>query len=88
MTRLRLFDEDGRRLFFNYEERAAFLIAANREQGTTRTFCHLLHYTGSNLAEAKDLTAAQIDISGRAILLQGPVLTRTVPAPDAFISPS
>ena len=86
MTAIRLFDEDGRRLFFNYEERGAFLMAANREQGPTRTFCHLLHYTGCNLAEAKALTAAQIDIPRRTIFLEGTTVCRTIPVPDAFIS--
>lgn len=86
MTKLRLFDEDGHRLFFNYEERVAFLKAADKEAGMTRTFCCLLHYTGCNLPEATTLTAAQIDIPGRAILLKGTTVTRTVPVPDAFIN--
>jgi integrase len=85
MTRLRLFDDDGQRLFFDYEERAAFLRAADEEEGPTRTFCQVLHYTGCNLPEAIGLTAGQIDIFGRNILLEGTTVNRSVPVPDALI---
>ena len=90
MTVTRLFDEQDRRLFFNLEERAAFLKAANRAEGKTRTFCHLLHYTGCTLSESITVTAEQIDIPGRSIILQGTTqrrhdITRAIPVPDAFI---
>ena len=54
-------------------------------------FCHLLHYTGCTVPDALDLTAAQIDIPGRAIILEaqhraGTDMTRSVPVSDAFIA--
>jgi integrase/recombinase XerD len=91
MQVLHLFDEQGQRLFFNLEERAAFLKAADKAAGTTRTFCYLLHYTGCTLTEAVAVTPAQIDFSGRAVVLQGTTerrqeIARTVPVPDAFLA--
>ena len=91
MPATRLFDEQDRRLFFNLAERTAFLKAANNADGASRTFCHLLHYTGCTVPDALDLTAAQIDIPGRAIILGSATsrrhdMTRSVPVPDAFIA--
>jgi integrase/recombinase XerD len=91
MPALHLFDEEGRRLFINFEERAAFFKAANRAADTTRTFSHLLHYTGCNISEAITLTPKQIDIRGRTVLLQSATerrhdISRAVPIPDAFIA--
>jgi integrase/recombinase XerD len=91
MTVARLFDEQDRRLFFTLEERIAFLKAANRADGKTRTFCQLLHYTGCTLAESITVTAGQIDFPGRSIILQGTTqrrhdITRAVPVPDTFLA--
>ena len=91
MPTSRLFDDQGRRLFFTPEERTAFLKAADREAGTTRTFCGLLHYTGCNLTEATALTAAQVDCAARTIVLRGTTPRRhdirpAVPVPDALIA--
>jgi integrase len=91
MPTTRLFDEQGRRLFFNHEERTAFLKAADKTVDTTRTFCGLLYYTGCNLTEALTLTPAQIDFTARTIILQGTTprrhdIKRAIPVPDAFIA--
>jgi integrase/recombinase XerD len=91
MPATRLFDEQDRRLFFNLEERTAFLKAANRADGATRTFCHLLHYTGCTVPDALDLTPLQIDVPGRAVILGSATsrrhdMTRSVPVPGAFIA--
>ena len=91
MPTTRLFDEQGRRLFFNHEERAAFLKAADKAAGETRTFCGLLHYTGCNLTEALTLTPSQIDFAARTIILRGTTprrhdIKRAVPVPDSFIA--
>jgi integrase/recombinase XerD len=86
----RLFDEQGQRLFFNLEEREAFLKAAHRTPDIARTFCCLLHYTGCNIPEARNVTASQIDFSGRTVVLESATTsrydtTRAVPIPDAFL---
>ena len=85
-TRAPLFNEEGRRLFFNAEEREAFITAAATAPDTTQTFCSLLHYTGCNFTEALKFTAGQVDFSGRAIRFQRPIrgvyaYDRAVPSP-------
>lgn len=87
----RLFDEEGRRLFFNQEERREFIKTAERSSGPARTFCGLLHYTDCTLTEAMTVTPLQIDFLGRAVILNGTPLrrnnvNRTVPVPDTFLS--
>ena len=42
---MRLFDAEGRRLYFTEEERRAFLAAAKAPR-EVRTFCGTLHATG------------------------------------------
>ncbi len=86
----RLFSPEGQRLFFNEEERRAFIRSAGRAPETTQTFCALLHYTGCNFTEALNLTAAQVDFPRRAILFERKirgnyVYDRAVPVPDSFI---
>src|ERR1700730_6244330 len=84
-----LFDQQGLRLFFNEDERTAFIQAADRaEDDKTKTFCSLLHYTGCNFTEAMNLTPPQVDCSGRAIVFPGPhhsQFSRSIPVPDSFI---
>lgn len=91
MPKAQLFDEQGRRFFFNEEERKSFIQAAAVAPETTLTFCSLLHYTGCNFTEALNFTTPQVDCSGRVILFRGLIprhhhLTRSVPVPDAFIA--
>jgi integrase/recombinase XerD len=91
MPTSRLFDERGRRLFFNHEERAAFLKAADTATGITRTFCGLLHYTGCSLTEGLTLAPSQVDFSARTVILQGTTprrhdIKRAIPVPDSFIA--
>ena len=85
-----LFNERGERLFFNEEERRAFIEATEYESGKAITFCRLLHYTGCKLTEALKLTPRCIDCAGRTVFFDGSVphprdAARTVPAPDSFI---
>ena len=87
--RAHLFNIHGERFFFNEEERAAFIEAANRaEDDKTRTFCSLLHYTGCNFTEAMNFKPPQVDCPGRAIVFPGPhnsQFSRSIPVPDSFI---
>jgi integrase/recombinase XerD len=89
MTRAHLFNTHGERLFFNEEERTAFIETANREEeDKAKTFCSLLHYTGCNFTEAMKFTPQQVDFSGRAIVFPGPhhsQFSRAIPVPDSFL---
>ena len=77
MPTAHLFDEQGRRLFFNEEERKAFIETADGwKDDKARTFCSLLHYTGCNFTEAMNFTPQQVDCAG-----QGDCLFRPVAAP-------
>ena len=80
-----LFNERGERLFFNEEERNAFIRAADNAADTVRTFCNVLHYTGCNFTEALDLTPRQVDCDGEAIVFHSYGAARAVPVPDFLI---
>jgi integrase/recombinase XerD len=79
-----LFNKQGQRLFFNEEERSAFISTADGAQDTVRTFCNVLHYTGCNFTEAMNLTFRGIDCGRRTIVFQGSKVSRTVPVPDSL----
>lgn len=86
-----LYDDYGARLYFNVEERKAFIDAANKvEDQKTRTFCNLLHYTGCNFTEALKFTAKQVDFAKRVIIFSGLLphlahIRREIPVPDSFL---
>jgi integrase/recombinase XerD len=80
-----LFNKQGERLFFNDEERSAFISTADGATDTVRTFCNVLHYTGCNFTEAMNLTFRGIDCAGRAIVFQGSKVSRAVPVPDPLL---
>ena len=80
-----LFNQQGQRLFFNEEERRAFITTADGAKDTVRTFCSVLHYTGCNFTEALALTPRHIDCAGRAIVFQDSKVSRAVPVPDSII---
>src|SRR5689334_1007759 len=89
--RAHLYDDYGARLYFNNDERRAFIDTANKaEDQKTRTFCSLLHYTGCNFTEAQNFTAQQVDFSNRVIVFSGLLphlahIRRAIPVPDSFI---
>ena len=80
-----LFNQQGQRLFFNEEERRAFITTADGAKDTVRTFCSVLHYTGCNFTEALALTPRHIDCAGRAIVFQDSKVSRAVPVPNSII---
>lgn len=86
-----LYDDYGMRLYFNAEERKAFIETADKaEDQKARTFCSLLHYTGCNFREAQAFTAQQVDFTGRALVFSGLLphlahIRRTIPVPDSFL---
>src|SRR5438270_7770962 len=85
--RAHLFNTHGERLFFNEEERTAFIQTADlAENQKTRTFCSLLHYTGCNFTEAMKFTPQQVHLDSKAIGFPGPhhsQFSRTIPVPDS-----
>jgi len=80
-----LFNERGERLFFNEEDRRAFIRTADSAKDTVRTFCNVLHYTGCNFTEAMNLTPRGIDCASRAITFQDADVSRAVPVPVSLI---
>jgi integrase/recombinase XerD len=80
-----LFNKQGERLFFNEEERSAFIKAADGATDTVRAFCNALHYTGCNFTEALNLTFRGIDCGRRTIVFQGSKVSRAVPVPDSLV---
>lgn len=69
-TGMRIFDGEGRRLYFTAEEREAFMRAAGKAPREVRTFCAVLHATGCRISEALALTPQQIDLSGRVVVFE------------------
>jgi integrase/recombinase XerD len=59
---IRLFDDQGNRLYLTDEERTAFLAASKKTPRQVRTFCAVLHFTGCRLSEALELTPRRIDL--------------------------
>jgi len=70
MTDNALFDAQGRRLYLTREEREEFLKAAEKAKRETRTFCHVLAFTGCRISEALALTPKRVDVSGRTLVFE------------------
>ena len=82
---------DGRRLYLNAEERAAFLSAAATAAPKTRLFAETLHYTGCRLSEALALTPERIDLAEGRIIFNSlkkrrDDVYRSVPVPEDFVT--
>ena len=87
---MRLFDGQGRRLYFTDDERKAFLAAARIAPREVRCFCGILHYTGCRISEALALTPKAIDLSSRFIVFESLKkrrrgIYRPVPAPPELL---
>ena len=54
---MRIYDQQGKRLYLSREERGEFLEAANQESPEARLFCHVLHDIGCRSFKALALTA-------------------------------
>ena len=82
-----LFTIDGKRKYLTAEELGRFLkVAAVQERAELRTFCLVLAYTGCRPAEALELTAENIDLSEKTIILrtlkQKSIKYRSIPIPE------
>jgi len=91
MSEMRLYDTDGRRLYLNAEERAAFLGAAATGVPKNRLFAETLHYTGCRLSEALARTPERIDLAEKRIILNSlkkrrEDVYRSVPVPADFLT--
>ena len=91
MSEMRLYDTDGRRLYLNAEERAAFLTAAATVPPKTRLFAETLHYTGCRLSEALALTPERIDLAEGRIILNSlkkrrDDIYRSLPVPGEYLT--
>ena len=67
---MRLFDNDGARLYLTADERARFLKASADEDRDDRLFCRLLHYSGCRPSEALELTPERISLDERAVVFR------------------
>lgn len=78
---IRLFDDQGRRLYLNDQERYVFAEATLSEKisNEVRTFCRTLYFTGCRPAEALALTNDQIDFDGETIVIRSLKKNTTVP---------
>ena len=88
---MRIYDTDGRRLYLNAEERAAFLAAAATAPPRTRLFAETLHYTGCRLSEALALTPDRVDLAEGRIILNSlkkrrDDVYRSIPVPSEYLT--
>ena len=67
---MRLFDDEGQKLYLTATERKRFLEAAKSESRESRVFCHLLHFTGCRPSEALELTPNKILIPEKSIVFR------------------
>ncbi len=88
---LRLYSNDGKRLYLNGPERAAFLAAARRAPDETRLFCWIMAYTGCRISEALSLSAGsfQVDaevVAFRSLKKRNKIVFREIPLPSDLVA--
>ena len=96
MSETSIYDQNGKRLYLNAEERAAFLAAAKRRPARDRTLCETLHYTGCRPSEILEITPARIDLDACTVTLRSlkkgkdttgapKIIYRAVPVPSDYL---
>ena len=90
MSEMRLYDIQGKRLYLNAEERAAFLDTASLKAPHIRIFAETLHYTGCRISEALEVTPSRVDLGEGRIVLRSLKkrrnnVFRAVPVPRDYI---
>lgn len=96
MSEMRLYDDQGNRLYLNAEERAAFLAIARHRSARDRTICETLHFTGCRPSELIEITPARVDLSGNTVAVrtlkkrkngagEQKLVFRTIPVPPAYL---
>ncbi len=67
----RLWDDQGRRLYLNADERAAFRSAAKMHgDREVRTFCHLLLFSGCRISEGLEITPQRLDWQDQTVIFR------------------
>ena len=85
-----LIDPSGNRLYLTAAERTAFLLAAEKAERETRSFCEVLHFTGCRISEALALTVGRVDVEDQALIFETlkkrrEGVFRAVPVPPRLI---
>jgi len=86
---MRLYGQDGTRLYINEIERKRFVAAANASSRRVRTLCLTLAYTGCRLSEALALTGNsfgldQSTVTVRTLKKRDRHMFREIPIPPAL----
>lgn len=93
---IQLYDTQGKRLYLNAEERAAFVAAALQERREVRTLCQTLYYTGVRISEALELVPSRVDLKDRAVIIRSKkkrrqadgtprIVHRAIPVPEDYL---
>ena len=87
---MRLFDQDGNRLYLTAKERQDFLDVAKTKSPKIRTFCETLAYTGARISEVLAISPKSVDLDGfkitvRSLKKRDKIIFRTIPVPTLFI---
>lgn len=91
MNEMRLFDQNGNRLYLTKEERQLFLDYAKTQRTEIRTFAETIAYTGCRISEALEVTPNRIEIDNNQVLLRTlkkrkDDVYRAVPVPEKLIN--
>lgn len=90
MSEMRLFDDDGQRLYLNPEERKSFLKAASSYDPEQRAFAEMLAYTGCRISEALEVVPKRLDVDDEKVIFRSlkkrrEDVFRPVPVPPVFM---
>jgi len=90
MNEMRLFDQNGNRLYLTKEERQLFLDHAKTQRTEVRTFAETIAYTGCRISEALEICPSRIEIDTNQVLLRTlkkrkDDVFRAVPVPGELI---
>ncbi|WP_206740776.1 tyrosine-type recombinase/integrase [Euryhalocaulis caribicus] len=88
--KLMLRDPKGWRKYVTPAERDRFIIAAQKELPSVRTFCLTIAFTGCRISEALELCAGRVDIEERVIVFRSlkkrrADMYRSVPVPPQLL---
>lgn len=67
---MRIYSNEGERLYLTADERGQFLIAAKEESRENRVFCSVLHFTGCRPSEVLELSPINISITEKTIIVR------------------
>lgn len=90
MAEMKIFTNDGQRLYLSKEERDRFEFFAKKEKRTVMTLALVLLYTGCRISEALNIKFKHIDIINKSIIIESlkkrqKGVFRSIPIPDSLI---